>query len=82
MNDPRDLQVLHKIVCANYGEWRKDGGRADSPYLPFFLQFQTALNSAKRNGANVSPTIVVVRDDGTQGEIDLVEMFREMGYLE
>lgn len=76
MNHPADIQILHAVLCRNYTKFRAAGGRADSPYVPFFLDFL-----AGRNEVNVSPTAVIFRDDGTRGSIDLVELFTEMGYL-
>ena len=82
MNQPGDLQALHEIVCRQYGEFRAEGGRADSVYLPFFLKFKTAMEAANETGVKVAPTMVVMRPDGTHGRIDLVELFTELGYME
>ncbi len=81
MNQPGDLQILHEIVCRDYGKFREAGGRADSPYVPFFMNFKTAWDAAKETGVRVSPTMVILRQDGTHGTINLVELFTEMGYL-
>lgn len=80
MNQPGDLQILHRIVCKDYSKLRAEGGSADSVYLPFFMQFKTAMDNAK--GVNVSPTMVVLRPDGSHGVIDLIELFTELGYIE
>jgi hypothetical protein len=81
-NDPRDLQELHASVCRKYAQFRKAGGRADSPYLLFFLDTMAALERCKAAGQKVSPTTVVLRDDGTRGVIDLMQVFKEMGFVQ
>lgn len=81
MNQPGDLQILHEIVCRDYGKFRAEGGKADTVYLPFFLQFKTAMEAAKETGVKVAPTMVVMRPDGSHGLIDLVELFTEREYL-
>ncbi|MGJ4932182.1 hypothetical protein ACQR1I_35405 [Bradyrhizobium sp. HKCCYLS2038] len=80
-NDPQDLQILHEVVCRAYGEFRAEGGQAETVYLPLFWQFSSALEAAKASETSVSPTIVVLRPDGSQGVIDLVELFTQMEYL-
>jgi hypothetical protein len=47
INAPEDLDVLHAIVCADYARFRAAGGRADSPYLPFYLETASRMNFAR-----------------------------------
>lgn len=82
MNQPGDLQILHEVVCKEYSQFRANGGRANSPYLPFFWKFSSAIEAARESGVKVSPTMVVMRPDGSHGVIDLVELFTELGYME
>lgn len=80
MKNPRDLDELHKTVCSQYREFRKNGGRATSPYLHFYLNTKAGMKRHRDAGAEVSPTAVVLRNDGTRGTVDLNELFQGMGY--
>ncbi len=66
-NDSGDLQILHAIVCRDYTKLREEGGSATSPYVPLFLNYLTAMDSARETGAKASTTTVVFRPDGTRG---------------
>jgi hypothetical protein len=80
-NDPIDLQILQEFVCSQYTEIRKAGGRASSPYRPFFFETLGKFQVAKEAGADVTLTIAVQRPDGTYGSIDLIELFKELGFM-
>jgi hypothetical protein len=82
MNTEEDLDALHKHVCEKYRKHRERGGRADSPYAPFFLEVSGAVRVARRFGERVRPEYPVVRKDGTVAVVDLEKVFVKLGFCE
>jgi hypothetical protein len=81
-DDAEWMPLLDKLVARKHAAYCALGGRSDiDPYHLFFLITQESISFSKECGVNVSPSICVLRPDGTRGLVNLTEVFARRGLI-